>query len=127
MAIKRVRQRKSPKVQGQVLESKSMIKNPQQRPPRRKPQPQPSQSLVIPTNHWHGNPVPLRTLPRFLKRRRIGVKIITYTISMEKMSIHSETVLIRSLWRNPRQTRLLRRSLLTKSKLIRPSQRVNQA
>ena len=70
-----------------------------------------NKQLVVPRRLSHGSPVPLRILPRFLKRNRIDVEIITYVISVERMDIHPETVLIRSLWKNLRRKRLPRRSL----------------
>ena len=96
---------------GQVLESRNTIRNPSRQHPK-KPQPlHQSQQLVVPRRLSYGSPVPLRILPRFLKRNRTGVGIITYAISMERMGILPKTVLIRSLWINPRKRRLLRRSL----------------
>ena len=110
-ATKRVLQRISPKRKGQVLESRNTTRNPGQPPPK-KPQPlQPSQQLVVLRRPLHESPVLLRTLPRFLRKNRTGVGIITYAISVERMGIPPETVLIRSLWINPKKKRLPRRSL----------------
>ena len=110
-ATKRVLLRISPTRKGQVLESRNTIRNPS-RPPPKKPQLlQPSQQLVVSRRLSHGSPVPPRILLRFLKRNRIGIGIITYAISMVKMGIHPQTVLIRSLWRNLRRQGLPRRSL----------------
>ena len=110
-ATKTVLQRMSPTRKGQVVESRNTTRNPSQ-PPLRKPLPlQPSQQLVVPRKPLHESPVPLRTLPIFPKSNATGVGIITYAISMERMGIHPETVLIRSLWLNPRKRRLPRRSL----------------
>ena len=108
MATKRVLQRINPTRKGQVLESRSTTKNPSQLPPR-KPLPlQLSQPQVVPRRLSHGNPVPQRIVPRFLNRNRIGIGIITYAIGVERMGIHPETVLIRSLWINSRKRRLPR-------------------
>ena len=110
-ATKRVLLRISPTRKGQVLESRNTTRNTSQPPPK-KPLPlQPSQQLVVPRRLSHGSPVPLRILPRFLKRNRIDIGIITYVISVERMDIHPETALIRSLWKSLRRNRLLRRSL----------------
>ena len=107
MATKGVLLKISPTRQGQVLESRNTTRNPSQPPPK-KPLPlQPSQQLVVPRKLSHGSPVPLRIHPRFLNRNRIDVGIITYVISVERMGIHLETVLIRSLLRNPKKRRLL--------------------
>ena len=107
-ATKRVLLRISPTRKGQVLESRNTIRNPI-RPPPKKPQPlQPSRQLVVSRRLSHGSPVPLRILPRFLKRNRIGVGIITYARSVVRMVIHSESVLKGSLWRNLRSKRVTR-------------------
>ena len=110
-ATKRVPQRKSPTRKGQVLESRNIITNPSQLPTR-KPLPlQPSQLLVVQRKPSHGSPVLQRVLIRSLKKNRIDVVIITYVISVVRIGIRPETVLIRSLWKNPRKRRLSKRSL----------------
>ena len=86
-----------------------------------------SQQLVVPKRLSQGSPVPLGILARFLKRNRIDVGIIPYVISVERMDIYPETVLIRSLWKNLRRKRLPRGSLQRKYRLISLSERENQA
>ena len=110
-ATKRVLLRKSPMRKGQVLESRSTTRN-QSQPPPRKPRPlQLSQQLVVPRKPFHESPILLRTLPRFLRRNRTGIGITTYAISVERMDIRPEIVLIKRLWKNPRRRRLPSRSL----------------
>ena len=94
-----------------MLELTNTTRNPSQPPPKKLLPLQPSQQLVVPKRLSHGSPVPLRILPRFLKRNRIDIEIINYVISVERMDIHPETVPIRSLWKNLRRKRLPRRSL----------------
>ena len=111
MATKQVLQRESPMRKGQVLECTNTRRNPNQSPTKKPLALYPNQQLLVPRRPSHESPAPLRIHSRFLKKQSIGVGIISYAISVERMGIHPETVLIRSLWTNPRKRRLPRRSL----------------
>ena len=93
-ATKRVLQRKSPMRKGQVLESRNTRGN-ANRPPLRKPLPlELNEQQVDQSKPSHGSPTLLRVRIRSPKKKRTGLEIIIYALSVGRRVIRSETVLI---------------------------------